>query len=249
MLDGQGADETLAGYHAYYHSYFDNLRKKYPSSLKKEYEAYKILHASNDINALMDKNALYYVKQIVSPRVYHHFKKKYVQYKQTKKFFTPAYAEGNNKSYKSVKEDFNELNQALHYSTFSYGLEDLLRYADRNAMAHGVEVRLPFLQHELVEFLFTLPPQMKIHEGWTKWLQRHAFETELPHDLRWRKDKIGYEPPQKSWMENKVLKKEIMDHTQHLISQHIFHDGVARNVKSLTQDEQWRILMIGRMVD
>ena len=49
------------------------------------------------------------------------------------------------------------LNGVLYFNTCMHGLEELLRYADRNSMAHGREVRLPFLSHELVEFLFSLP--------------------------------------------------------------------------------------------
>jgi asparagine synthase (glutamine-hydrolysing) len=76
-----------------------------------------------------------------------------------------------------------DLNGVLHYNTFVYGLDELLRLADRNSMAHSVEVRLPFLQHQLVEFLFTLPPHFKIHRGWTKWLLRKAVDEKLPKKL------------------------------------------------------------------
>src|SRR4030095_5525241 len=51
-----------------------------------------------------------------------------------------------------------------YFNTCMHGLEELLRYADRNSMAHGREVRLPFLNHELVEFIFSLPANDKIRE-------------------------------------------------------------------------------------
>lgn len=76
------------------------------------------------------------------------------------------------------------------------GLQTLLRYADRNSMAHSREVRLPFLYHEMVEFLFSLPATYKMNEGWTKWIMREAFPI-LPKDIGWRVDKIGYEPHKK----------------------------------------------------
>ena len=76
-------------------------------------------------------------------------------------------------------------------------------------MAHAVEVRLPFLQHELVTFLFTLPPHFKIHHGWTKWLLRKTVEDKLPKEIVWRRDKVGYEPPQKQWMANKQVQENI----------------------------------------
>ena len=50
-----------------------------------------------------------------------------------------------------------QLEDILYYNTFITGLPELLRYADRNSMAHSREVRLPFLFHELVQFIFSLP--------------------------------------------------------------------------------------------
>jgi asparagine synthase (glutamine-hydrolysing) len=97
----------------------------------------------------------------------------------------------------------------LYYNTFVNGLEELLRYADRNSMAHAVEVRLPFLNHELVKFLYTLPPNMKIHHGWTKWLLRQSVKDQLPEAIVWRRDKTGFEPPQKKWMSEPQVQEAI----------------------------------------
>jgi asparagine synthase (glutamine-hydrolysing) len=67
-------------------------------------------------------------------------------------------------------------------------------------------MHLPFLSHHLVEFLFSLPNEFKINDGWTKFVMRKAFEPILPKEITWRVDKIGYEPPQSRWMENKEIK-------------------------------------------
>ena len=82
------------------------------------------------------------------------------------------------------------LNGILYYNALMNGMEELLRYADRNSMAHGVEVRLPFLDHRLAEFLFSLPAHFKIRAGWTKWLLRKTAEPILPTGIAWRRDKI-----------------------------------------------------------
>jgi asparagine synthase (glutamine-hydrolysing) len=88
-------------------------------------------------------------------------------------------------------------------------------------MAHSVEVRLPFLQHELVEFLFTLPPHLKIREGWTKWLLRTSMSDKLPQSIAWRKDKTGFEPPQQQWMQHKNVIEAIQEGKRKLVSQRI----------------------------
>ncbi|HET9826621.1 MAG TPA: asparagine synthase C-terminal domain-containing protein, partial [Chitinophagaceae bacterium] len=93
------------------------------------------------------------------------------------------------------------LNGVLYFNTFIHGLEELLRYADRNSMAHGREVRLPFLSYDLVEFVFSLPSHFKIRQGWTKWILRTSMQNVLPGDIAWRTDKIGLEPPQRTWMQ------------------------------------------------
>jgi asparagine synthase (glutamine-hydrolysing) len=97
------------------------------------------------------------------------------------------------------------------------GLEELLRFADRNSMAHGREVRLPFLNHELVEFVFSLSSQLKMHKGWTKLLMRKAMDKKLPDEIVWRKEKIGFETPQKAWMEEPVLQEYIHEAKKKLV--------------------------------
>ena len=62
-------------------------------------------------------------------------------------------------------------------------------------MASSIEVRLPFLSHELVEFVFRLPEEYIINNGWTKWILRSAIDGLLPDSIVWRKKKIGFEMP------------------------------------------------------
>jgi asparagine synthase (glutamine-hydrolysing) len=86
-----------------------------------------------------------------------------------------------------------------------------LRYADRNSMAHGREIRLPFLNHQLVSFVFSLPDHFKINNGWTKWILRKAMNNYLPRHIVWQKKKIGFEPPQKAWMQQNQVKEYIRE--------------------------------------
>ena len=122
--------------------------------------------------------------------------------------------------------DHFTLNGVLHFNTFTHGLEELLRYADRNSMAHGREVRLPFLSHELVEFIFSLPAKFKIRNGWTKWLLRESMKSKLPDSIVWRKDKVGFEPPQLQWMQHKKLQEMIRDAKNKLVNEKILKPEV-----------------------
>src|SRR5690606_32509245 len=107
----------------------------------------------------------------------------------------------------SCKPFVSRLNDVLYYNTVQNGLEELLHYADRNSMADGVELRLPFLSHKLVEFIFSMPGQYKIRRGYTKWILRESMKNELPATVTWRKDKIGFEPPQMQWMNQPSLQE------------------------------------------
>ena len=66
-------------------------------------------------------------------------------------------------------------------------------------MASSVEARLPFLDHRLVQFLFALPADMKIRDGWTKYIMRRALEGRIPELIRTRADKVAFSTPEDAW--------------------------------------------------
>ena len=80
-----------------------------------------------------------------------------------------------------------------------YSVPALTHYEDRNAAAHSLEVRHPFLDHRLVEFLVCLPVEFKIRNGWTKYLLRKSL-SELPDLIRWRRDKQPFVTPERMWL-------------------------------------------------
>ncbi len=74
-----------------------------------------------------------------------------------------------------------------------------LRYADKNARHFGLTVRLPFLDRDLVRFVFALPDEALIHEGWSKRVLRDAMRGRVPESVRRRRDKVGATTPQGEW--------------------------------------------------
>ncbi|MCX5682227.1 MAG: asparagine synthase C-terminal domain-containing protein [Planctomycetota bacterium] len=91
------------------------------------------------------------------------------------------------------------LNQALAYR-IRYSLPQLLREEDRNSMAFSIESRLPFLDYRLVEYLFTLGPELKVRHGMTKHILREAMRGILPEDVRTRLGKLGFPTPIVQWL-------------------------------------------------
>jgi asparagine synthase (glutamine-hydrolysing) len=86
----------------------------------------------------------------------------------------------------------SEMQALLRQQTTSGNLPALLRYEDRNSMAHSIEARVPFLDHRLVELAFSLPPEAKVRGAETKRLLRQAMKGILPEPIRLRRDKLGF---------------------------------------------------------
>lgn len=225
LLDGQGADEILAGYHPFYSAFFKELQRTNKPLYQQEVQAYQDFFQHSRINPVPPKDLKYYIRKMGGP-VKDGLKKLHGYYRH---YTDPQFTGDFYHSYRSSQFLFphttNTLNEAL-YNSVNEGMTQLLRYADRNSMAHSREVRLPFLSHELVEFLFSLPAEMKIHNGWTKYIQRKTFEPLLPQEITWRKDKIGYEPPQKKWMEKAEVKDQIREIRKTLVNDKILHPGM-----------------------
>jgi asparagine synthase (glutamine-hydrolysing) len=80
------------------------------------------------------------------------------------------------------------------------GLRELLRYEDRNSMAHSLEARVPFLDHRLAELLFSLDGSRLIERGRTKAVLREALADLLPEKVRERRDKLGFVTPEGRWL-------------------------------------------------
>jgi asparagine synthase (glutamine-hydrolysing) len=82
-------------------------------------------------------------------------------------------------------------------------------YEDRMSMAQSREIRLPFLDFRLVKLLLPLATELKLKDGWTKWIFRKAMEHHMPPKITWRRDKMGFNNPQSVWLKNEF--KEQVD--------------------------------------
>lgn len=101
------------------------------------------------------------------------------------------------------------LNRRLADDVLAYSTPNLLRYEDKNSMAFSIEARVPFLDHELVELIFSLPIDQKIKRGWTRAVYRRAMKGRMPEKNRLRRDKIGFTNPEVPWM--RARSKEVRE--------------------------------------
>lgn len=246
LLDGQGADEILGGYPKYYQWYWRELYRQNKPLLRKELGQ----------AVLTGQECQWSWKHKLAARL-PHFAESYLVRQRGRQQrghadLSSGFTDSFGVSHYEVPQ-VPTLNGVLYYNTFLNGLEELLQYADRNSMAHGREVRLPFLYHELAAFIFSLPAGYKIRDGYTKWLLRKSMEPVLPAAIVWRKDKVGFEPPQQIWMQDKRLIEYIREGQRVLIKKGVLRPAVLD--KKIQPQEthaadnfDWRYLVAGTLL-
>lgn len=188
LLNGQGADESLAGYHYFFGFYFkDLLRNGRLLTLFSEIVSYLRIHKS--LFAL--KTLVYFLlpKKIrTSARVN---ERAFLNPDFVKKYESDNSIAGNLYGSESLKD-------AL-FDHFEYKLEHLLKWDDRNSMCFSLESRTPFLDYRLVEKTLATRSGMVIRKGMTKFILRNAMKGILPERIRMRRDKMGFATPEDEW--------------------------------------------------
>jgi asparagine synthase (glutamine-hydrolysing) len=199
-LDGQGADELLAGYLYFYGFYFKELLMggKFVRLLK------EITSASKSHRSLypLKSFAFFLLPNELKTRA-RLFKKGYLNGDFYKKY----------RSISKVSENIygsKNLQEAL-IDHFKYKLEHLLKWEDRNSMWFSLEARVPFLDHLFVERTLSMPSDTKIKNGWTKSFLREAMKGILPEKIRMRKGKIGFGTPDDEWFRTDYFKQLIFE--------------------------------------
>jgi asparagine synthase (glutamine-hydrolysing) len=194
MLDGQGADEILGGYHFYFATLgigrlaagdllgFWKLRSAckrelgaFPMTVRMTLRLLLALWAPRLYAVLRRQRSLLQLRPISVALTGALNRSEWLE--------TPAYARAMTST---------SLHDRLQQDIRSLMLPAFLRYEDRNSMTHSLEARVPFLDHRLVEFAFTLPDRWKISGSTTKSILRQAMGPILPEAIRTRKDKIGF---------------------------------------------------------
>ena len=250
LLDGQGADEILAGYPKYIHWYLQEVLSRHKLGAT---QIERLLFRKNNQPFRWDiKN--YFAAFLPSHAAMHLEKMEYRKTISHPDISIDFLNLLKHQEWQGIhKPIVTKLNDILHFNTTKMGLEELLRYADRNSMAHGREVRLPFLSHELVEFVFSLPAQLKMHDGWTKFLLRKTMDKKLPDDIVWRKEKIGFETPQKSWMQEPILHEFIHEAKRKLVDAGILtKKTLDKKIEPLAahadKNYDWRYLCAAQLI-
>jgi asparagine synthase (glutamine-hydrolysing) len=197
LLDGQGGDETMLGYPKYILPYLNTL------PLKERIIAF--------INAKKNFNLSY--KYLVQNNIYF----SNFNVRKNRLLLLAQFAGLDKNIQKSI--DWSSIRQYAEATKSVFEVQKieientmlpmLLRYEDKNSMAHGIETRLPFLDYRLVEFNLSINNNHKINSGFSKFILRKAIEGKLPNDITWRKNKIGFTPSDDMWKNAENMDKTI----------------------------------------
>ena len=198
MLDGQGADEQLAGYQSFYAARLSGLLRQFRvARLLAEMAAARRAHG------LSARQLLAYVAGSLLPEILRQPMRRLAGRASAD---IPGWLDANRLGAQpkdpflacgaktSTVKDLSRA-QLLHTS-----LPMLLHWEDRDSMAHSVEARVPFLDHRLVEFVLGLPDEAKLSDGMTKRVLREAMRGVLPDEVRARTDKIGFATAEENWL-------------------------------------------------
>lgn len=185
LLDGQGADEVLGGYEQYFAAYLSTVGQADRASIEERYPG--MLRRTAPWHARLPKG--------IRTRIA----------KLTGWGSNLAFGLRPDLAPFAKSNDGATLHEMLRCDSLDGFLGTLLRYGDRNSMAHAVEVRLPFTDHRVFEFAQGLSPQALMGDAQTKRLLREAMRGTLPEPLRLRWRKQGFLPPTADWLAGPLL--------------------------------------------
>jgi asparagine synthase (glutamine-hydrolysing) len=228
VLGGQGGDEIFGGYARYLITYFEQCLK---AAINHEPSSYQLpispetmiqhLHVIKGYEPLMG--------QVWSKGLFGEFSSRYFAIINRSLDFEDELVPGAFNleaalgKFTALFDNKTAFDKASYFDSmtrfdFSYLMPGLLHVEDRVSMAHGLEARVPFLDHPLVEFMATVPSRLKFKDGQMKGLMKQTFHTTLPRTILERKDKMGFPVPLTEWMKAD-LREFIFD---------TLHTGAAR---------------------
>lgn len=238
VLGGQGGDEIFGGYARYVIAYFEQCIK---ASIEGNYKKGNFVVTAESIIPNLEVLNAYkpLLKQFWSRGLFEPLEQRYfalvdrgldldgevVLTDAEKKHVYNEYLQVFNAAKFEKAESYFD---GMTHFDFKCLLPGLLHVEDRVSMAHGLEARVPFLYYPLIEFVSTIPANIKFKDGRMKHLLKETFASVLPEKIVKRKDKMGFPVPLNEWM-NGDLKEYIYD---------ILHSGLARNSQNNFIDYQ-----------
>lgn len=211
VLNGQGADEVLAGYDSYFPVHWKGLMQRArPGAAWQEIKTYSAAHGGNAgarFRSLIKPALTEPVKNVLTRFSTRRANEMRLAAARSRAWLNPDLA-GHLAPLAPPKS--SSLRNALADSIKRAPLPLYLRVEDRNSMAHSVEVRLPFLDYRLVSLAFQLGSEWKLRGPWNKYVLREAMRARIPESVRSRVDKMGFSTNSAAWLRG-PLKAQLLE--------------------------------------
>lgn len=214
VLGGQGGDEMFGGYARYLVAYFEQCIN---AALEGNYENgnYVVTIESIIPNLGVLREYKPMIRQFWRDGLFGNLDQRYFRLidrssdMSDEVDWSSLNKEGVFERFESIFNNSSNVRQEAYFDKMTHFdfkclLPALLQVEDRMSMAHGLESRVPLLDHELVEFAATVPADVKFEGGQMKHLIKHAFADALPAELISRRDKMGFPVPLKEWYANEL---------------------------------------------
>ncbi|MBF0358737.1 MAG: asparagine synthase (glutamine-hydrolyzing) [Magnetococcales bacterium] len=209
VLDGQGADEILAGYLYYLGARMTSLVRqgRYIDAGKFALQAWQRPGVGGQL--------INFTGEFLLPRHLHSLPRRLIGQPLSTPWFDNDWFEEQGVVMQTMRSSYakDALREQLLQTLTSTGLPKLLRFLDRNSMAFSIESRVPFLTPAIVDFVFSLPEEYLIDaQGNSKSVFREAMRGIIPDSVYNRRDKVGFITPEQRWM---VHMNDFVDETLH----------------------------------
>jgi asparagine synthase (glutamine-hydrolysing) len=257
MLNGASNDELMLGYD--YLSRIEDIRLLNSGRFPKKIQAENLFHWMSAL-----KIGKWFVSGLLAPEITNTirslvslpdrrriiaennittfnkiFSKEFVDYNyDLNKKFNQYFMDSNVSADKRMRADFGILRIPFWNSAM-----------DKSMMSIPIEVRFPFLDYRLVEYVFRLPTEYLYRDGITKYILRKSLKKMLPDEVIWRKKKMGFSVPKQQWINNNTENiKELLINTRNL-NEYVNTKYINENFQNISPDYIWRIVFFSKWME
>ncbi len=149
----------------------------------------------------------------------------------------------------ALPSEWGTLNRRLYRMFHSTVLPTILRNFDRVSMAHGVEVRMPFMDWRLVTYAMALPEASKSSDGYTKMVARRAMQGRMPESIRMGRRKVGLNSPMPEWLNGPLSgwAAALLDRNVPAFAELVDEVSLRKTFDRLTESKTWDWESVGRI--
>jgi asparagine synthase (glutamine-hydrolysing) len=247
LLNGQGADEYLGGYPAYFGDYVFELTMRL-----RLVRAWAVAHEYCGVNGGTPVRMIARALRRVVGHMLHRFEAyrslSASRRRAVGKSETWISSDLFDRWQQNLEPEPTSLDDSLRRSMQQQNLPLYLRVEDRNSMAHAAEVRLPFLDYRLVTLAFGLGVEAKLRDGVGKYVLRESMRGRIPEIVRARKSKYGFPTPTERW-----FREDLYAPMRDLLASRVVRESGLWNLAAIERDlerhRRGEISVGGRLFD